>query len=84
MMSDELSINYWIELGRDTLKLSGNELLSFAESKFKERMTVENARVEREERKERERIEREERKEIENRKRREERKRENRKRREAS
>ena len=59
-MASELSLQFWLEFGKESLQLSGNELLTFAESKFSERMTVENNRIEREEKKERERIEREE------------------------
>ena len=61
-MASELSLQFWLEFGKENLQLSGNELLTFAESKFREWMTVENNRIEREEKKEREIIEREEKK----------------------
>ena len=54
-----------MEFGKENLQLSANELLTFPESKFKERMTVVNNRTEREEKRERERIEREEKQERE-------------------
>ena len=57
----ELTFEFWMDIGKTNLQLSGSELLSFAEGKFNERLAIENRRIEREEKKERERLEREDR-----------------------
>ncbi|XP_064121774.1 uncharacterized protein LOC135226265 [Macrobrachium nipponense] len=56
----ELTFEFWINIGKE-LQLSGQELMNFADTKFKERLSIENKRIEREERKEKEKREREDR-----------------------
>ena len=46
-MASELCLQFWLEFSKENLQLSDNELLAFAENKFKERMTVENNRIDR-------------------------------------
>ena len=58
---NELTFEFWVNLGKETLQLSGRELVTFADAKFNERMAIENNRIEREEEKEKEKSEREDR-----------------------
>ena len=47
----ELTFEFWMNVGKENLHLSGNDLLTFAEAKFNERNAIENKRIEREEKK---------------------------------